>query len=249
MKVIKSLKIGKKKLFSKNEEFDIVFKKKSQSVMEKISSLTEEQAAANQTIFQPHDSGIISVASLFIFWNFVLSCNAYFILEHPGPFYVYTSNVDAHSLKAGFNRTEVFEIHGNTETWQCSVPCSELIWKAPENFLFNIDEMGFCDVSKSTNSTESRFEKNAPNCHKCGAAARPSVLMFYDYSYLGDTIPPLLNRAWEASVISCLKNNEKSRVVVVEIGCGANVTTVRHHSEKFLASCAFDAPGRCTLIR
>jgi NAD-dependent SIR2 family protein deacetylase len=30
----------------------------------------------------------------------------------PGSFFVYTSNVDNHSIKAGFHKNEVYEIHG-----------------------------------------------------------------------------------------------------------------------------------------
>lgn len=73
--------------------------------------------------------------------------------------------------------------------------------------------------------------------------------MFCDLAHVEDMIPPALSAAWETSVRKCLKMNQQARVVVVEIGCGANVTTVRCHSERFLESCASVAPGRCTLIR
>ena len=41
----------------------------------------------------------------------------------PGAFYVFTSNVDAHSFDA-FRSCEVRECHGNTELWQCAKPCN-----------------------------------------------------------------------------------------------------------------------------
>jgi hypothetical protein len=57
------------------------------------------------------------------------------------PFFSYTSNVDAHFFRAGFNQYEVHEIHGNCETWQCSnKQCKREpeIWMAPPGFRFTV---------------------------------------------------------------------------------------------------------------
>mmetsp|Transcript_159030 Transcript_159030/g.506493 ORF Transcript_159030/g.506493 Transcript_159030/m.506493 type:complete len:479 (+) Transcript_159030:80-1516(+) len=57
-----------------------------------------------------------------------------------GAFYIYTSNVDAHSFDY-FEPAEVRECHGNTEVWQCGAepqPCCRQIWRAPLDFRFNV---------------------------------------------------------------------------------------------------------------
>eukprot|EP01126_Amoeba_proteus_P054653 TRINITY_DN6734_c0_g1_i8.p1 TRINITY_DN6734_c0_g1~~TRINITY_DN6734_c0_g1_i8.p1 ORF type:complete len:296 (+),score=43.06 TRINITY_DN6734_c0_g1_i8:68-955(+) len=86
----------------------------------------------------------------------------------PGPFFILTSNVDCHMMKVGFKRTEIYEIHGNTETWACSGPCSERLWLVPKNYRFKIDK----EVMVS--------QSDWPVCKDCGQLARPAVTMFND---------------------------------------------------------------------
>eukprot|EP00929_Paragymnodinium_shiwhaense_P000606 TRINITY_DN10085_c0_g1_i1.p1 TRINITY_DN10085_c0_g1~~TRINITY_DN10085_c0_g1_i1.p1 ORF type:complete len:1047 (-),score=243.13 TRINITY_DN10085_c0_g1_i1:72-3212(-) len=65
----------------------------------------------------------------------------YPVLGTPGAFYVYTSNVDAHSFDY-FEPWEVRECHGNVEIWQCGQethPCSKETWRAPRDFRFEVD--------------------------------------------------------------------------------------------------------------
>lgn len=62
---------------------------------------------------------------------------------YPGAFFVYTSNVDNHSIKTGFNPNEVYEIHGTTENWQCSKTCTSAFWQAPKNFKFQVNSKKF----------------------------------------------------------------------------------------------------------
>jgi len=57
---------------------------------------------------------------------------------HAGAFFVFTSNVDAHSFDH-FDASEVRECHGNTELWQCSVPCCFRVWRAPRDLCFAVD--------------------------------------------------------------------------------------------------------------
>lgn len=52
------IKNWKTKLFAKNEEFDVVFKEKSQEIMHKIATLNEQEAEKEHTIFDAHDSGL-----------------------------------------------------------------------------------------------------------------------------------------------------------------------------------------------
>ena len=57
-----------------------------------------------------------------------------------GPFFIFTSNVDSHSEKVGFNEQEVYEIHGTIEEWQCSLNCQSKFWSSPSHFQFEVDE-------------------------------------------------------------------------------------------------------------
>ena len=56
-----------------------------------------------------------------------------------GAFFVFTSNVDAHSFDH-FDANEIRECHGNTELWQCSRPCTTAIWRAPAAFAFEVNK-------------------------------------------------------------------------------------------------------------
>eukprot|EP00124_Ichthyophonus_hoferi_P000276 Ihof_evm2s10 gene=Ihof_evmTU2s10 len=55
-------------------------------------------------------------------------------------FYCLTSNVDAHFAKAGFLESEIHEIHGNTETWQCANHCTGSTWSLPVGQRFHINK-------------------------------------------------------------------------------------------------------------
>lgn len=48
----------------------------------------------------------------------------------PGAFFSVTSNVDEHFRKAGLPTGWLWELHGNTETWQCSNICTDDTWRA-----------------------------------------------------------------------------------------------------------------------
>lgn len=48
----------------------------------------------------------------------------------PGGYRVFTSNVDEHFQKAGFDPTRIHECHGSIHQLQCSIPCSEDVWSA-----------------------------------------------------------------------------------------------------------------------
>jgi len=59
-----------------------------------------------------------------------------------GAFYIFTSNVDAHSYDY-FRANEIYECHGNIELWQCSsrgFSCSSGIWRAPLSHEFFVDQ-------------------------------------------------------------------------------------------------------------
>jgi NAD-dependent SIR2 family protein deacetylase len=59
--------------------------------------------------------------------------------KDPSKLFVYTSNVDCAFARAGFDRKRIFEIHGNIETWQCSKPCCEEVFRAPSERGVHVD--------------------------------------------------------------------------------------------------------------
>jgi NAD-dependent SIR2 family protein deacetylase len=63
--------------------------------------------------------------------------------DRPGAFFLFTSNVDAHSFQH-FRACEIKECHGNTERWQCSHAesgcCGSGVWRAPAEFRFDVDK-------------------------------------------------------------------------------------------------------------
>jgi len=63
----------------------------------------------------------------------------YRVESFPGAFYLFTSNVDAHSYDH-FEASEIRECHGNVECFQCSRPCCGKIWRAPEDLRFALDK-------------------------------------------------------------------------------------------------------------
>eukprot|EP01126_Amoeba_proteus_P033092 TRINITY_DN3238_c0_g2_i2.p1 TRINITY_DN3238_c0_g2~~TRINITY_DN3238_c0_g2_i2.p1 ORF type:complete len:283 (-),score=59.32 TRINITY_DN3238_c0_g2_i2:77-925(-) len=160
-----------------------------------------------------------------------------------GPFYSITSNVDAHLRKAGFSRNEVHEIHGNIETWQCSKACEKNLWTAPSQYSFQVDE--------NTLLANIDFKQLDPQnsdflfCPACGSRARPSILMFYDMGWVEESISNKIWSFWEKSVREELNANPEKKVVVLEIGCGNVVPTIRVESEHFVGI----YPKQSTLIR
>lgn len=67
----------------------------------------------------------------------------YRVESFPGAFYLFTSNVDAHSYDH-FEASEIRECHGNVECFQCSRPCCGKIWRAPEDLRFALDKETMC---------------------------------------------------------------------------------------------------------
>lgn len=132
----------------------------------------------------------------------------------PRGYGVFTSNVDGQFQKAGFVPSLVHECHGSILHLQCMEPCSDAIWEA-DGFAPEVDE-------------ETGLLSNAPpRCPRCGGLARPNVLMFGDWGWVGDRSAAQARRLeqWLATV---------ERPVVVELGAGTAIPSVRHFSEQVL---------------
>jgi NAD-dependent SIR2 family protein deacetylase len=127
-------------------------------------------------------------------------------------YFVATSNVDGQFQKAGFPEERILEFHGSIHHLQCTTPCSGRIWENRDSFL--IDE-------------ESMRADHVPLCPRCGAAARPNILMFGDYSWIGDR-----TQRQQERFRAFLARLSGKRIVVVEMGAGTAIPTVRAASER-----------------
>lgn len=131
------------------------------------------------------------------------------------PGFVYTSNVDGHFQKAGFESERIFEVHGSINHLQCSAKCRGKIWPASD-LKFDIDEVELLAMG------------TLPLCPDCGKIARPNILMFGDFDWLASRSEQQKKRyyQWRHSVAS-------SKKVVIEIGAGFTVGGIRFTSNSF----------------
>ena len=128
--------------------------------------------------------------------------------------FVFTSNVDGHFQKTGFTSERIYEVHGSINHLQCSVPCNEEIWPADDLEII-VDEETFL------------AEEPLPRCPHCGAMARPNVLMFSDGRWLWNR-----SNEQEARYKAWLASLENANLLVIEMGAGSTIPTVRHESEE-----------------
>ena len=126
--------------------------------------------------------------------------------------FVVTSNVDGQFQKAGFGEDRLLEVHGSIHHLQCTVPCNRNIWSNREEI----------DIDESTMRAES-----APECPSCKRVARPNILMFGDYSWLHQR-----TSTQEDNFDSFLQQNQTGNLVVVEMGAGSAIPTIRNLSER-----------------
>lgn len=121
--------------------------------------------------------------------------------------FVFTSNVDGQFQKAGFADSRVNECHGSIHWLQCLVNCHADVWRA-DSFVPAVDE------------ARCRLTSPLPRCPACGSVARPHILMFNDCNWLDDRACCQMERMrlWLRDV---------ARLVVVEIGAGQSIPTVR----------------------
>lgn len=131
-----------------------------------------------------------------------------------GGYGVFTSNVDGHFLQAGFDAAHVAECHGSIHHLQCTLPCSDATWLADA-------------FTPETDEAECRLLNAVPRCPHCGAVARPNILMFGDGSWLEQR-----SGAQETRLRHWLAGAR--RLVVVELGAGTAIPSVRHFSHAAL---------------
>ena len=135
------------------------------------------------------------------------------------PVFIFTSNVDGHFQKTGFAEEQIMECHGSLLHLQCTKSCGQPIWSVKSNFLMNV------------NSENLLADEPLPKCPQCNSLARPNILMFSDFG-------------WDHSRTSKQRQNfenwladqKNKKLLVIEIGAGTNVPTVRHSCEEVFQS-------------
>jgi NAD-dependent SIR2 family protein deacetylase len=131
----------------------------------------------------------------------------------PAGHFVFTSNVDGQFQKAGFSEEHIVECHGSIHYLQCSTPCHEDIWHRSHRDV-DFDPLTF------------RASPPLPTCPRCSVVSRPNVLMFGDFSWL-----PRRTFEQERRFKMWLNDIRDARLVIIELGAGSAVPTVRWNSE------------------
>jgi NAD-dependent SIR2 family protein deacetylase len=137
---------------------------------------------------------------------------------------VFTSNVDGQFQRAGFDG--VVEAHGSIHHLQCLEPCSDDVWPAD-------------DVEVDVDEAAMRAVPPLPRCRHCGGLARPNILMFGDWAWMGKPAD-----AQEHELDGWLRKlaRAKGSLAVVELGAGRAIPTVRIRAERTAVAAA--ASGR-----
>lgn len=130
-------------------------------------------------------------------------------------YFVYTSNVDGHFQKAGYPEERVVECHGSIKHFQCLDGHCGHVWSD--------DEVYFAvDISCL------ELLNDPPRCPICRKMSRPSVLMFDDglWNQQRYTDQKKRMKEWLEDL-----DRKQSKIVVLEIGSGQTVPTVRDVGE------------------
>ena len=129
-----------------------------------------------------------------------------------GGTFVVTSNVDGQFQKAGFSEKSILEIHGTINLCQCFEPCKEDIWSA-------------AGLNPAVDESSCQWLGPLPECPHCQSIARPNILMFGDSAWLESHFleQEAYWRKWRKTV---------KRPVVIELGAGVDIPSIRHFSER-----------------
>lgn len=132
--------------------------------------------------------------------------------DAPDGGFVVTSNVDGLFHEAAFDPEAIWEVHGTLRYDQCLHDCGAPPFGAGPDI----------DVDPTT----MRAVGPLPACPACGGLARPNVLMFGDGGF-----DPVLTDAQERRFASFLNDAVGGDLVVIEVGAGTAVPTIRRIGE------------------
>ena len=146
------------------------------------------------------------------------------VKEKDENYFIFTSNVDGQFQKAGFSEEKIYEVHGSIHYLQCTKNCTDELWENNEEVVVDMEKFKAL---------------NYPLCPNCGAVARPNILLFGDWHW-NDIRASYQSRLYEA----WKKKNRNKKIVVIEVGAGTAIPTVRLEGEHI----ANEHP-KATLIR
>lgn len=134
------------------------------------------------------------------------------IERYHADYFVITSNVDGQFQKAGYADDRIVEVHGSIHHLQCSTPCCRMIWPNDEQILVNPETMRAGTI---------------PRCPYCRGVSRPNILMFGDWSWIADR-----TEAQRKGFREFQGEKRGKRTVVIEMGAGKAIPTIRYTSEE-----------------
>jgi NAD-dependent SIR2 family protein deacetylase len=123
--------------------------------------------------------------------------------------FVFTSNVDGHFQRAGFAPERIVEVHGSFDQMQCTSKCGAGPFPGDS---FDVE----------INPESMRAVPPLPACARCGALARPNILMFGDWGW-----DPARTDAQKHRMATWIDALDDAQLVVVECGAGHAIPTVR----------------------
>lgn len=178
-------------------------------------------------------------------------------------YYLYTSNVDGHFRLAGFPERNLHEVHGAIDTWiptesdhdKKQAPLEG--YSVPESYSFPVDPNTLEGPSSDTivhnlcKKTVSSGGDVVPSC----VLLRPRVLMFDDgfssHAQMGLNSSGARYQSWEEAMESTIETCDDKKLVVLEIGCGTRVPSVRIECQDVIQDTAARCNNRscCSFIR
>ena len=129
----------------------------------------------------------------------------------------FTSNIDGHWIKSGWDASKVIECHGSIDYMQCIKNCSARIWPTNGALKLKVDPTTDCVIDP------------LPSCPDCAQLARPNVLMFGDWGYFGEHLDEQTARYKQ---FSRDLSASKGKLLIIELGAGTAVPTVRYESQR-----------------
>lgn len=129
-------------------------------------------------------------------------------------YFVFTSNVDGQFQKAGFDSQKIYEVHGSIHHLQCTDACTQSVWS---NKLE--------DIKINMQTLEAQ---TLPECEHCNKLSRPNILMFDDWSFIGKRTDSQARKFHNWTM-----ENKGKKIVIIEIGAGSAVPTIRSFGDRF----------------
>ena len=154
--------------------------------------------------------------------------------------------------------------------------CPGGMWAVPDDWRARVDAerhvapggatlplvapRGGTGVGSAQPHDSAAFARNHPVCVSCGGRARPAVKMFNEYHTYVE-LPQRTQEEWRLGAEVVAKEMKQGkvkgrrsgggpcRVVVLEIGCGVTVKTMRHASMKSAQCFAGESDADVTVIR